>query len=89
MHHANCTIHMVSEFILGMPAPIQRSRGKHMEAYIVLHEPHACIAGPTLAIVVAHDVFVVGVRVLREISLNQILQSKRRQIAIDGRQEVI
>ena len=40
---------------------------------IVLHEPHSSISGPALLVVVPHNVLVVGIRVLCEVALNQIL----------------
>lgn len=40
---------------------------------IVLHEPHASISGPALLVVVPHNVLVVGVRMLCEVALDQIL----------------
>lgn len=39
---------------------------------IMLHQPHAGISGPTLPIVVAHNVLIVGVGVLRQVALDQI-----------------
>ena len=38
----------------------------------MLHQPHASVAGPALLVVVAHDVLVVGVRMLRQVPLDQI-----------------
>jgi hypothetical protein len=40
---------------------------------IVLHEPHASISGPALLVVVPHNVLVVGIRMLCEVALDQIL----------------
>lgn len=37
-----------------------------------LHEAHALVAGPALPVVVPHHVLVVGVRVLREVPLDQV-----------------
>lgn len=39
---------------------------------IMLHQPHAGVARPALLVVVAHDVLVVGIRVLGQVSLNQV-----------------
>lgn len=38
----------------------------------MLHQPHAGVTGPALLVVVAHDVLVVGVRVLGQVPLDQI-----------------
>lgn len=38
----------------------------------MLHEPHAGVPGPALLVVVAHDVLVVGVRVFREVALDEV-----------------
>ena len=38
----------------------------------MLHQPHAGVARPALLVVVAHDVLVVGIRVLGQVSLNQV-----------------
>mmetsp|Transcript_4532 Transcript_4532/g.13244 ORF Transcript_4532/g.13244 Transcript_4532/m.13244 type:complete len:1314 (+) Transcript_4532:2393-6334(+) len=43
------------------------------EVDVVLHEPHARVPGPALAVVVAHHVLVVGVGVLREVALDEVL----------------
>ncbi len=40
---------------------------------VVLHEPHASISGPALLVVVPHNVLVVGIRMLCEVALDQIL----------------
>ena len=40
---------------------------------IVLHEPHASISGPALLVVVPHNVLVVGIRMLCEVALDEIL----------------
>ena len=34
----------------------------HSQVDVVLHQPHAGVAGPALLVVVAHDVLVVGIR---------------------------
>lgn len=39
---------------------------------VYLHETHSLIARPTLAVVVPDDVLIVGVRVLREVPLDQV-----------------
>lgn len=39
---------------------------------VMFHQPHAGIPRPALFVVVAHDVFVVWIGVLREITLNQV-----------------
>ena len=39
---------------------------------IMLHEPHASISGPALPVIVAHNVFIVRIRVLCEVALDQI-----------------
>lgn len=38
----------------------------------MLHQSHASITWPTLLVVVANNVFIVGIRVLRQVALNQI-----------------
>ena len=38
----------------------------------MLHQSHAGVTGPAFLVVVAHDVLVVGVRVLCQVSLDQI-----------------
>mmetsp|Transcript_8730 Transcript_8730/g.18587 ORF Transcript_8730/g.18587 Transcript_8730/m.18587 type:complete len:747 (-) Transcript_8730:2392-4632(-) len=43
------------------------------QVHVVLHQPHARVTGPALAVVVADDVLVVGVRVLGEVALDQVL----------------
>lgn len=43
------------------------------EVDVVLHEAHAGVAGPALLVVVADDVLVVGVRVLGEVALDELL----------------
>ena len=45
----------------------------------MLHQPHARVARPALLVVVAHDVLVVRVRVLRQEPLNQVLRLLRRE----------
>ena len=40
---------------------------------VVLHEPHSSISGPALLVVVPHNVLVVGIRMLCEVALDQIL----------------
>ena len=39
---------------------------------VVFHEPHTCIPWPAFPVVVAHDVFVIWVRVFRQVTLDQI-----------------
>ena len=39
---------------------------------VMLHQSHAGVTGPAFLVVVAHDVLVVGVRVLCQVSLDQI-----------------
>ena len=53
-----------------MPATAVWERDSQVD--VVLHQPHASIAGPALLVVVAHDVLVVGVRMLRQVPLDQI-----------------
>mmetsp|Transcript_12946 Transcript_12946/g.36300 ORF Transcript_12946/g.36300 Transcript_12946/m.36300 type:complete len:230 (+) Transcript_12946:5114-5803(+) len=43
------------------------------QVHVVLHQPHSGIPWPALLIVIANNVFIVWVRVLREIPLDQIL----------------
>lgn len=38
----------------------------------MLHEAHAGVSGPALLVIVANDVFVVGVRVLCQVTLDQV-----------------
>lgn len=38
----------------------------------MFHQPHAGVTWPALLVVVTHNVLIVGVRVLREVPLNQI-----------------
>jgi hypothetical protein len=38
----------------------------------MLHQSHAGVPRPALLIVVAHNVLIVGVRVLCEVALNQV-----------------
>lgn len=38
----------------------------------MLHQSHAGITWPALLVIIAHDVLVVGVRVLRQVPLDQI-----------------
>lgn len=42
------------------------------QVHIVLHEAHTCITRPAFLVVVANDVLIVGIWVLREIPLDQI-----------------
>eukprot|EP00882_Tetradesmus_deserticola_P025825 GHRQ01028399.1.p1 GENE.GHRQ01028399.1~~GHRQ01028399.1.p1 ORF type:complete len:152 (+),score=6.44 GHRQ01028399.1:617-1072(+) len=42
------------------------------QVHVVLHQPHARVARPALLVVVAHDVLVIGVGVLREVALDQV-----------------
>ena len=42
------------------------------QIHVVFHEAHASIARPTLPVVVANNVLVVGVRVLRQVALDQV-----------------
>lgn len=39
---------------------------------IMLHEAHAGIPGPALLVIIANDVFIVGVRVLCQVTLDQV-----------------
>ena len=39
---------------------------------VVFHEPHTCIPWPAFPVVVAHDVFVIWVRVFCQVTLDQI-----------------
>ena len=39
---------------------------------VMLHEPHASIPGPAFPVVVAHNVLIIWIRVLCQITLNQI-----------------
>lgn len=39
---------------------------------VVLHQPHARVAGPALLVVVADNVLIVRVRMLRQVALDQI-----------------
>lgn len=45
---------------------------QYLQVNIMLHQPHPSIPGPALLIVVAYDVLVVGIGVLRKIALDQI-----------------
>lgn len=38
----------------------------------MLHEAHAGISGPALLVIIANDVFIVGVRVLCQVTLDQV-----------------
>lgn len=38
----------------------------------MLHEAHAGVSGPALLVIVANDVFVVGVRVLCQVTLDKV-----------------
>eukprot|EP00983_Pelagomonas_calceolata_P121588 1160813-Pelagomonas_calceolata.AAC.5 len=40
------------------------STHRSSQVHIMLHQPHAGVPGPTLAVVVAHDVLIVGIGVL-------------------------
>ena len=42
------------------------------EIHVVLHQPHASVSRPAFLVIVANNVLVVGVRVLCEVSLNQV-----------------
>lgn len=44
----------------------------HLQVDVVFHQPHPGVTWPALLVVVAHNVLIVGVRVLREVPLNQI-----------------
>ena len=39
---------------------------------VMFHESHASISGPAFLVVVAHNVLIVGVRVLCEVALDQL-----------------
>mmetsp|Transcript_15271 Transcript_15271/g.46146 ORF Transcript_15271/g.46146 Transcript_15271/m.46146 type:complete len:374 (-) Transcript_15271:3477-4598(-) len=43
------------------------------QVHVVLHETHACITRPALAVVVPHNVLIVGIRVLCQVPLDEIL----------------
>mmetsp|Transcript_15454 Transcript_15454/g.29757 ORF Transcript_15454/g.29757 Transcript_15454/m.29757 type:complete len:203 (-) Transcript_15454:2932-3540(-) len=45
----------------------------------MLHEAHARIPRPALLVIVAHDVFVIGVRVLGEVALDEVARLLRRE----------
>ena len=53
------------------------------QVHVVLHQSHARVTRPALLVVVAHDVLVVGVRVLRQEALNQVLRLLRREPEYD------
>lgn len=38
----------------------------------MLHQSHPGVSGPALLVVVAHNVLIVGVRVLRQVPLDQV-----------------
>ena len=38
----------------------------------MLHKTHACIPGPALLVVVSDDVLVVRIRMLRQVTLDQV-----------------
>lgn len=38
----------------------------------MLHQPHASITWPTLLVVIANNIFIVGVRMLSQVPLDQI-----------------
>ena len=42
------------------------------QVHVVLHQTHARIPGPTLLVVVAHNVLVVRVRMLGQIALDEV-----------------
>lgn len=44
----------------------------NLQVDVMFHQPHTGITWPTLLVVVTHNVLIVGVRVLREVPLNQI-----------------
>lgn len=48
------------------------NRKWNLQVDIMLHQSHAGVTWPTLLVVVTNYVFVVGVRVLRQVPLNQI-----------------
>lgn len=50
-----------------------------LQIYIMLHQPHPGISRPALLVVVAHDVLVVGIWVLCQVSLNQVPSIVRRK----------
>ena len=51
----------VSEAVLDVP---EHGRA---QVKVMLHKPHASISWPALLVVVAHNVLIVGVRVLRQV----------------------
>ena len=57
------------------------------EVYVVLHEAHAGVARPALAVVVADDVLVVGVRVLCEVTLDEVTGLLRCEPVREGGRE--
>lgn len=38
----------------------------------MLHEAHAGVSGPAFLVIIANDVFIVGVRVLCQVTLDQV-----------------
>lgn len=38
----------------------------------MLHQSHASVTWPTLLVVIANNIFIVGIRVLSQVPLNQI-----------------
>lgn len=53
-----------------MEIAIESFTVNYSQINIVLHESHARVPGPALLVVVADDVLVVGVRVLRQVPLD-------------------
>lgn len=52
--------------------PSTPAEGGHSQVNVVLHQPHPGVSGPALFVVVAHNVLVVGVRVFRQVPLDQV-----------------
>ena len=50
----------------------KRKRIHNSQVDVMLHESHAWVSGPALLVVVAHDVLVVGVRMLCQVALDQV-----------------
>lgn len=45
---------------------------RNLQVDVMFHQPHAGVTWPALLVIVTHNVLIVGVRVLREVPLNQI-----------------
>lgn len=44
----------------------------NLQVDIMLHQSHTSVPGPTLLVVVTNNVFIVGIRMLSQVPLNQI-----------------